>query len=78
MNLIVDYGDATALTRSIFRAADILRGRGIIVDLEAEMPHSGQQDYFMVLRHLHEALWLRVKVTNKRKVKRYARQTTAA
>ncbi len=56
-------GDATPLIRSINQAASILRRRHFVVDTYAEMPRSSSPDYFIVLRHLNDTLWAKVRST---------------
>ena len=56
-------GDPTPLIRSINKASDILRRRGIIVDTYLEMPRSGDQNYYYELVRLKKSLWAKVRST---------------
>jgi len=49
--------DPAPIIASIEEAAKILRARGVKIDLVKEMPHAGDQNYWMELVHLHEKLW---------------------
>ena len=55
--------DPTPIIRSIYKAAAILRGRGIYIDLDKELPWSGAPDYWSILRALYDCLWCKVRAT---------------
>lgn len=59
-----ETGDTSPIIASIFKAARILRARGVHVDLEKEMPRSGAPDYWITLRALHDCLWCKVRGSN--------------
>ena len=61
---VYEQGDPLPILASIYSAAKILRSRGIIIDLDREIPNRSSSDYWMSLRRLQNDLWRRVHETD--------------
>jgi hypothetical protein len=59
-----EQGDPLPILASIYSAEKILRCRGIIIDLDREIPNRSASDYWMSLRRLQNDLWNRVHATD--------------
>jgi hypothetical protein len=62
--VVYEQGDPLPILASIYSAAKILRSRGIIIDLDREIPNRSESDYWMSLRRLQNDLWMKVHETD--------------
>ena len=59
-----EQGDPVPILASIYSAEKILRGRGVIINLDREIPNRSSADYWIHLRRLQNDLWMKVHETD--------------